>query len=148
VLLERDLVLDGHVVAEEQHVQVAGEGLVRLQRGIVAGTEITATEVSGWSRSASSSERVRRRPNRRPPARARRTSPLRRVQRGVRGGVVGRADGEEQVAGARPVQVGGVEPLLPQRLDVRRRRHRDRRPLDAFDLAHRAGAGELDNGVQ
>ena len=32
-----DFGLDGDVVAEQQHVQAGGQGLVRLQRGVVAG---------------------------------------------------------------------------------------------------------------
>ena len=37
VVLERHLLVDGHVVAEQQDVQVGGQGLVGSQRGIVAG---------------------------------------------------------------------------------------------------------------
>ena len=56
-LLERDLVLDGHVVAEQQHVQARGQRLVRLERGVVAGHRDDRDVAPAARASASSSVR-------------------------------------------------------------------------------------------
>jgi hypothetical protein len=148
VLLERDLVGDGDVVAEQQHVQITGERPVRLQCRVLARNGDHRDGTRGLP-----AQRVVERPGKLcrvvgGPLARREHRPLAGGEGGVERLVVGAPDGEHQVVGVGVGDVGRGDPLRQHGVQVVAGTHRDGGPLHAVDLAHRPRPGELEHRVQ
>ena len=156
--LERDLLLDRHVVAEDHHVVAGLDRVHRLDEGVGARHRDQRDRVGGTAEtrarrsSAAAPPRWVRCPGAPASASARVDPGQRRVQRAV----LGQPDRDHHVVGRR---LGGhVEAHLGEHLDVERGGHRDLRgghAVEALDGAahleqrHRVGVGaaaELDVG--
>ena len=149
VLLQLDLVLQRHVVAEQQHVEPGAQRLVRLERGEGAGYgddgDVGVRQLAdGFGQIPRDRGRI--------PAGGR-GCPL--AEQGVVAGRQGPADGvvvrapsgEDEVAGRGAVELDVGNPLLQERLHVGRCRHERRGPGDPFGVAHGPRRGQQQHGV-